>query len=87
MFLISKIKKVFIKLRQVFIEAPILNHSDLQRYIQIEKDTFGYAICEILNKLTLDDLGQCHLVAFFAKKMIPDEIWYETHDGKLLAII
>ena len=33
------------------------------------------------------DLDQWHLVSFFSKKMIPVETQYETHDGKLLAIV
>ncbi len=26
-------------------------------------------------------------MAFFSRKMIPAETWYETHDGELLAIV
>ena len=37
--------------------------------------------------VTKADLSQWHPVAFFLRKMIPAEIWYKTHDGKLLAII
>ena len=37
--------------------------------------------------VTKADLGQWYLVAFFSRKMIPTEIYYETHDGELLAII
>ncbi len=50
-------------------------------------DASGYAIGRILSELTSDDLGQWHLVAFFSRKMIPIETWYETHDGKLLVIV
>ena len=32
-------------------------------------------------------LSQWHLVAFFSRKMILIKTWYETHNGKLLAII
>ena len=44
LFLISGTKKTFIKLRQAFIKTPILNHFDLERYIQIKTDTSGYTI-------------------------------------------
>ena len=37
--------------------------------------------------VTKANLGQWHPVAFFSRKMILAETRYETHDGKLLAII
>ncbi len=57
MFLISRAKQIFIKLRQVFIKALILNYLDLECHIQIETDTSSYVISKILNQLTSDDLG------------------------------
>ena len=72
---------------QAFIEAPILNHFDLKCHIQIETDALGYAIGRIFSQLTLDDLDRWHPVAFFSKKMIPAETWYETYNGELLAIV
>ena len=74
-------------MRQALVEALILNHFDPERHIQIEMDASGYAIGGILCQLTSDDSGRWHPIAFFSKKMIPVETWYETHDGKLLAII
>ena len=58
LFLPSRAKKRFTKLRQVFIEAPILNHFHPKRYIQIEMNAFGYIIGRILSQLTLDDSNQ-----------------------------
>ncbi len=86
-FLTSEAKKTFTKLRQAFVEAPILNHFNPERYIQIETDISGYAIGGIFNQLTSDDSGQWHPRAFFFRKIIPAETRYETHDGELLAII
>ncbi len=86
-FLTFGVKKVFTKLRQAFVEAPILNHFDPEHYIQIKTDVSGYAIGGILSQLTLDDLGQWHLVAFFSRKMIITETQYETHKRELLAIV
>ena len=74
-------------MRQAFIEAPILNHFDPERHIQIKTDVSGYAIGEILRQLTSDDSSQWHPVAFFSRKMIPAETWYKTHNGELLAIV
>ena len=50
-------------------------------------DVSDYIIGGIFNQLTLDDLGQWHPVVFFFRKMIFAETWYETHNGKLLAIV
>ncbi len=74
-------------MRQAFLEAPILNHFDPERHIRIETDASSYAIGGVLSQLASDDSGRWHPVPFFSRKMIPAENRYETHDGKLLAII
>ena len=86
-FLNTDVRRTFTKLRQAFIEAPILNHFDLEHYIQIETDALGYAMGGILSQLTSDNLGRWYPVAFFSRKMILVETRYETHDGELLAIL
>ena len=55
-FFIPGARLAFIKLRQVFVKAPILYHFDLKCYIQIETDVLGYAIGGVLSQLTSDDL-------------------------------
>ncbi len=57
LFLTPKARKAFTKLRQTFVEAPILNHFDPEHHIQIETDVSGYAISRIFSQLTSDDLG------------------------------
>ena len=37
--------------------------------------------------VTKTNLGQWHPIAFFLRKMISAKTWYETHNGKFLAII
>ena len=74
-------------MRQAFVEALILNHFDPKRHIQIETDALGYAIGGIFSQLISNDLGQWYLIAFFSRKMFPAETRYETHNGKLLAIV
>ena len=90
-FLNPDAAKAFNQLRQMFTEAPILRDFDQEFHIQIEIDTSGHVIGGFLNQLTSDhltfDQGQCHPVAYFSRKMIPAETWYETHDGELLAIV
>ena len=57
MFFTDDVKRAFTKLRQAFIEALILNYFDSERHIQIETDTLGYAISEMLSQLTSNNLG------------------------------
>ena len=86
-FLTIDTKRAFIKLKQAFIQALILNHFDLKHHILIKTNALGYVIGGILSQLTSDDLGQWYPIAFFFKKMIPAETRYKTHDGELLAIV
>ena len=44
-------------------------------------------IGKILSQLTLDNLRQWNLIAFFFWKMIPAKISYKTYDCNFLAII
>ncbi len=87
LFLNADARKAFTKLKQAFLEAPILNHFDPERHIRIETDVSGYAIGGVLSQLTLDDSDRWHSVALFSRKMIPAETWYETYNGELLAIV
>ena len=48
-FLTSEVKLAFLRLKQAFIEAPILHHFDPERYIRIETDASSYAIGDILS--------------------------------------
>ena len=82
-FFISKARLAFTKLRQVFIEAPIFHYFNLKYYIWNETGKSGYAIGRILSQLTLDNLSQWHLRAFFSQKIILAKTRYETHNNKL----
>ena len=86
-FFTSGVRKAFTKLRQAFIKASILYHFDPERHIWVETDVSGYAIGRIFNQLISDNLGQWHLIAFFSRKMISAQTRYETHNGKLVAIV
>ncbi len=87
MFFTPGAGKAFTELKQAFVEALILNYFDLERHIWIEINALGYAIYEIFNQLTLNNLSRWHPVAFFSRKMIPAETWYKTYNGELLAIV
>ena len=96
-FLTSEARSTFNCLRLAFTIAPILRNFDSESHIWIKTDALGYAIGGVLSKLasgtrpdgvvTKTDLGQWHRVAFFFRKIILIETRYETHNGKLLAII
>lgn len=51
------------------------------------KNTIQPDFSWILSQLTLDDSGRWHSGGFVSRKMILVETWYETHDGKLLALV
>ena len=96
-FLTPGAKEAFNCLRLAFIKALILRHFDPECHIRIKTDASSYVIGGMLSQLasgtsldgvvTKTNLDQWHPVAFFFRKMIPAETWYETHDGKLLAIV
>ena len=85
-YLIPDTKKTFDQLRQIFTKAPMLQHFDLEQYIQVETDVSGYAIGGLLSQLT-NDFGQWHPMSYFLRKIILAEIQYKTHNGKLLTIV
>ena len=82
-YLTPDAKRAFTQLRQAFTEAPILRHFDPECHIRIETNASSYAIGRVLSQLTLDDLGQWHLIAFYSQKIISVKIQYKTHDGEL----
>ena len=96
-FLTPKARSAFSRLQLALTKSPILRHFDPECHIRIKTDASRNAIGGILSLLasgtspdevvTKTDLGQWYLVAFFSKKMIPTETWYETHNGELLAIV
>ncbi len=48
-FLTTDTRRAFTELKQAFLKAPILNHFDPERHLQIETDASGYAIGGVLN--------------------------------------
>ncbi len=71
MFFIFRVRQIFTKLRQVFIEALILNYFNLNYYIQITTNASSYMISEIFSQLTLDNSDRWYLMIFFSQKIIP----------------
>ena len=54
--------------------------------MRVETDASRHIIGGMLSQLT-NDLGQWHPMACFLYKLIPAKTRYETHNGKLLAIV
>ena len=90
-FLIPSAKEAINQLRQAFTKALIFQHFDLEYHIRIETDASAYVIRRVLSQLTSDYLtsnqSHWHPVAYFSRKMIPAETWYNTHNAELLAIV
>ena len=57
-YLTSATKKAFNHLWHSFTQAPIIQHFDPERYIQIETDASSYIIGRVLNQVTSDNLGR-----------------------------
>ena len=86
-YLTLKARLAFIQLKKAFTKAPILRHFDLECYIWIKTNVSGYAISGVLCQLSLKNLGQWHLDAYFFQKMIPAKTCYKTYNGEFLAIV
>ena len=56
-FFISKARLAFIKLKQMFVKAPIFNYFKLKYHIKIKSNRSEYSIGKILSQLTLNDLN------------------------------
>lgn len=85
-FLIAEAKLAFSQFRYAFTKALIFYHFDLEYYIQIKIDAFGYVLSGILSYLTPKS-GQWYPVSFFLRKIILVEIKYKIHNQELLAIV
>ena len=85
-FLTPDARQAFTQLKQTFTKAPILQHFDTKRYIQIEIDASGYAIGGIFSLIT-SEIGQWYSVSYYSQKMILAKTHYEMHDAELIAII
>lgn len=85
--------QAFRKLREAFTTAPILRHFDPELPIRVESDASGSAIAaNMFQPASLENADRAtskhwHPVAFWSRKMSPQESRYEVHDQELLAIV
>jgi hypothetical protein len=83
--------EAFCRLKEAFINAPMLIHFDPSRRIRVETDASVVAIAAVISQLWngIDGKDQLHWhpVAFYSRKLTDVEQRYETHDAELLAIV
>lgn len=84
-FLTEEARRSFNLVKNAFTEAPILQHFNHTLPARVETDASGGAIGGILTQQ--DSQGRWHPCAYYSRKIQPAERNYETHDGKLLAIV
>ena len=78
-------REAFQRLKDAFMEAPLLVHFDPEKAIRLETDASGFACAAILSQPQAD--GRWHPVAFWSRKFTSAERNYPTHDQELLAIV
>lgn len=77
--------KAFDELKRMFSSAPILCHYDADAPTTVEVDTSDFMVAGVLSQT--DGTSVLRPVAYFSKKMSPQECNYEIYDKELLAIV
>ena len=74
--------QAFQKLKNAFLEVPILSYFKRNRETKVEVDASGGAISGILSQKVPDEAGrlQWRLVDFYSRKLIAAEYNYDIHD-------
>jgi hypothetical protein len=72
-------------LKSTFTEAPILQHFNPAKPINIQTDASGFAIAGILNQYEV--FVVLRPVNFYSRKCSPDKQNYDTHDREQLTIV
>jgi hypothetical protein len=80
----SETDQAFQRLKQAFVQAPVLAQFDPDHETVLETDSSGYCSGGVLSQVKGDVLRP---VAFFSKKHSPAECNYPIYDKELLAII
>ena len=78
-------KESFQNIQTAFCSSPVLRQFDDTKQIFVEPDASVYAIGAILSQE--DENGRKHPVAYYSKKLTPEESRYRTPDQELLAVV
>ena len=81
----DKAEHSFQSLKESFLNVSILTHFDYDRPSVVETDASDFCTAGVLSQRSDD--GVLRPVAFFSKKMSPQEVNYDIYDKELLAII
>jgi len=80
----NKCRSAFLRLKDAFVNAPVLGIFSPDFRPIVETDASDYAIAAILSMQNSD--GDIHPIAFHSRTLNPTELNYDTHDKELLAI-
>ncbi|USP73296.1 Reverse Transcriptase [Curvularia clavata] len=78
-------QKAFDKLKQTFLEAPVLEMYDPQRPTRLETDASDYALGAVLSQQCPD--GKWRPVFYHSRKFDEAELNYDVHDKELLGVV
>ena len=81
----SEAQSAFEKLKECFVNPPILRFYEPKYKIRIETDASDYAVGAIMSQLCDD--GKWHPIAYVSRGMTPSERNWETYDKELLGIV
>ena len=78
--------ELFHELKQRFTTASMLRHYNLDKRLQLETDTSGFAISGILLQLW-ESTRQWHPITFWSQKQAKAKLNYGAGKGELLAVV
>ncbi len=80
-----KVRKVFERLKTIFVNAFILKHYDWDADFCMKIDASNCKIKDVLSQKSKTD--QWHLIAYYNYKFKEAEVWWNTYDKELYAIV
>ena len=81
----SECNDAFLEVKNLFVNPPLLVHANPEKQYILERDASQFAIGSVL--LQVADDGREHPVAYFSRKLNPQQINYPVYDKELYAIV
>ena len=78
-------QEAFKELKQMFLEAPVLEMYDPRQKTRVETDASDYALGAVLSQQCLDEKQR--LVFYHSRKFLGAELNYDVHDKELLGVV
>ena len=79
-------QSAFVKLKNMFVNAPVLVHPDPERQFVVEVDASDSGVGAVLSQRQLTD-NKLHPCAFFSRRLTPAESNYDVGNRELLAVV